>query len=62
MADLATTMDLYFGGDMEAALAMCGQVGRIDEVRPVAEIIRRTVQGFHRIRREQGERTLAGAF
>ena len=34
-------MDLYFGGDMEAAIALCGQVaGRIDEVRPVAEIIR----------------------
>ena len=35
-----TTVDLYFGGDMEAALALCGQVaGRIDAVRPVAEII-----------------------
>ncbi|MGI9596039.1 MAG: NAD(P)H-dependent flavin oxidoreductase [Acidimicrobiales bacterium] len=31
---------LYFGGDMEAAIALGGQVmGRIDEVRPVAEII-----------------------
>jgi enoyl-[acyl-carrier protein] reductase II len=34
-------MDLYFGGDMEASIALGGQVaGRIDEVRPVAEIIR----------------------
>jgi enoyl-[acyl-carrier protein] reductase II len=34
-------MSLYFGGDMEAAIALGGQVaGRIDEVRPVAEIIR----------------------
>jgi enoyl-[acyl-carrier protein] reductase II len=34
-------MALYFGGDMEAAIALGGQVaGRIDEVRPVAEIIR----------------------
>jgi enoyl-[acyl-carrier protein] reductase II len=33
-------MDLYFGGDMEAAIALAGQVaGRIDEVRPVADII-----------------------
>src|SRR5262245_45136864 len=33
-------MDLYFGGDMEAAVALGGQVaGRIDEVRPVAEIV-----------------------
>jgi len=34
-------MDLYFGGDMEAAIALGGQVaGRIDEVRPVADIVR----------------------
>ncbi len=31
---------LYFGGDLNAAIALGGQVmGRIDEVRPVAEII-----------------------
>jgi enoyl-[acyl-carrier protein] reductase II len=40
MTEMANHFDLYFGGDMEAALAMCGQVaGRIDAVRPVAEII-----------------------
>ena len=34
---------LYFGGDMNAAYAMSGQVaGRIDAVRPVAEILRDT--------------------
>lgn len=39
-AGLARVHDLYFGGDMEAALANTGQVaGRIDAVRPVAEII-----------------------
>jgi enoyl-[acyl-carrier protein] reductase II len=38
-------MDLYFGGDMEAAIALGGQVaGRIDEVRPVADIIRTTAE------------------
>jgi enoyl-[acyl-carrier protein] reductase II len=38
---------LYFGGDMEAAIALSGQVaGRIDEVRPVAEIIADTVSEF----------------
>ena len=32
--------DLYFGGDMESSIALTGQVcGRIDAVRPVAEII-----------------------
>jgi enoyl-[acyl-carrier protein] reductase II len=39
--DFGDAMALYFGGDMEAALALGGQVmGRIDEVRPVADIIR----------------------
>jgi enoyl-[acyl-carrier protein] reductase II len=55
--------DVYFGGDMEASLALAGQtVGLIHEVLPVGEIIRRTVEGFHRIRREQGERAQAGIF
>jgi len=55
--------DVYFGGDMEASLALAGQtVGLIHEVLPVAEIIARTVEGFHRIRRQQGERSLAGGF
>jgi enoyl-[acyl-carrier protein] reductase II len=55
--------DVYFGGDMEASLALAGQtVGLIHELLPVAEIIRRTVEGFHAIRRQQGERSLAGGF
>jgi enoyl-[acyl-carrier protein] reductase II len=38
---------LYFGGDMEAAIALSGQVaGRIDAVRPVADIIADTVREF----------------
>jgi enoyl-[acyl-carrier protein] reductase II len=38
---------LYFGGDMEAAIALTGQVaGRIDSVRPVADIINDTVSEF----------------
>ena len=40
-------MDLYFGGDMEAAIALGGQVaGRIESVEPVARIIADTVAGF----------------
>jgi len=36
--------DMYFGGDFEAMLALGGQVtGRIDAVRPVADIIRETI-------------------
>jgi enoyl-[acyl-carrier protein] reductase II len=40
MAEFGTSQDLYFGGDMEASIALTGQVcGRIDAVRPVAEIL-----------------------
>ena len=40
MTEFGTALDLYFGGDMEASIALAGQVaGRIDRVRPVAEII-----------------------
>ena len=42
--------DLYFGGDMEASFALSGQVaGRIDGVRPVAEILRETVREFQAV-------------
>jgi enoyl-[acyl-carrier protein] reductase II len=40
MTLFGNAMDLYFGGDMEAAVALSGQVaGRIDEIKPVAQII-----------------------
>jgi len=43
MALFGRAMDLYFGGDMEAAIALSGQVaGRIDAIEPVADIIGRT--------------------
>jgi enoyl-[acyl-carrier protein] reductase II len=45
--DFGDPQALYFGGDMEAAIALGGQVaGRIDEIRPVADIIAETVAGF----------------
>jgi len=48
MAEFATVADLYFGGDMEASIALSGQVaGRIEDVRPVADILADTVAGFH---------------
>jgi len=47
MAEFGTATDLYFGGDMEASIALSGQVaGRIEEVLPVAEIIDGTMEGF----------------
>ena len=40
MTEFGTALDLYFGGDMEASIALTGQVcGRIDAVRPVADIV-----------------------
>ena len=50
LAELGTILDLYFGGDMEASIALSGQVvGRIDSVRPVAEILHDTVREFEAI-------------
>src|SRR5512143_3310222 len=38
MSEFGRALDLYFGGDMEASIALSGQVaGRIDEVKPVAQ-------------------------
>jgi len=40
MAEFGRAQDLYFGGDMEASIALSGQVaGRIDSVRPVKDIL-----------------------
>ncbi len=45
--DFGDPQALYFGGDMEAAIALSGQVaGRIGEIRPVADIITDTVAEF----------------
>ncbi|MEY4366156.1 MAG: hypothetical protein RLZZ305_1500 [Actinomycetota bacterium] len=42
--------DLYFGGDMEASIALTGQVaGRITSVRPVREIIWDTVNQYRAV-------------
>jgi enoyl-[acyl-carrier protein] reductase II len=45
MDQFARTQDVYFGGDLEAGIALTGQVaGRIREVLPVEMIIHETVQ------------------
>jgi enoyl-[acyl-carrier protein] reductase II len=47
MAEFGNALALYFGGDMEASIALSGQVaGRIDEVKPVAQILRETIEEF----------------
>lgn len=53
MAEFGTSRDLYFGGDMEASIALSGQVaGRIESVRPVADILRDTVDEFFEVVRD----------
>ena len=43
----ARAMELYFGGNMEAAIALAGQVvGRIDAITPVKQIIDETIADF----------------
>jgi enoyl-[acyl-carrier protein] reductase II len=48
IASLDRLLDLYFGGNLDAAFAFGGQVaGRIDGVRPVAEIVQATIAEFY---------------
>jgi enoyl-[acyl-carrier protein] reductase II len=54
-------MDLYFGGDMNASVALCGQVaGRIDSIRPVADIIRETSEEFFKVVEDMANAYLEG--
>lgn len=47
---MAKTQDLYFGGNMEAAIPLTGQVcGRIDEIKPAKQVIDETVAEFEQI-------------
>ncbi len=50
MGEFGNAMKLYFGGDMNASLALSGQVaGRIDEIKPVAQILEETASGFFQV-------------
>ena len=45
--EFAGTQKVYFDGDLEAGIALTGQVaGRIKEVRPIAEILESTMDEF----------------
>jgi enoyl-[acyl-carrier protein] reductase II len=56
MENLAGIPELYFGGDMEAAIPLSGQVcGRIDEVISARQIIDETIAGFHDVMRRLAE-------
>jgi enoyl-[acyl-carrier protein] reductase II len=48
--EFAGTQDVYFGGNLEAGIALTGQVaGRIREVKPIAQIFEETIEEYHRV-------------
>ena len=59
MENMAGIPELYFGGDMEAAIPLSGQVcGRIDAVISARQIIDETMAGFHEVVRGLAQRYL----
>ncbi len=55
MTELGRVRELYFQGEMEASIALSGQiVGRIEGVRPVAEILHDTVREFWQVAERMG--------
>jgi enoyl-[acyl-carrier protein] reductase II len=62
-ATFSSILDLYFGGDMEASVALIGQsASLIDAVEPVAEIIERTVHQFFRVQEDSARRAAERCF
>jgi enoyl-[acyl-carrier protein] reductase II len=60
---LSNILDLYFGGDMEASVALIGQsAGLIDAVEPASAIIERTVEQFFQVQDESARRAAARCF
>jgi enoyl-[acyl-carrier protein] reductase II len=58
MAEFGRVADLYFGGDLEAAIALVGQViGRINSVESVAQILESTMDGFYETTERLGKFT-----
>ncbi|MEH6589798.1 MAG: nitronate monooxygenase [Halioglobus sp.] len=50
MEHMANLQELYFGGNMEAAIPLSGQVaGRIDSIKSAKEVVDETVAGFNEI-------------
>jgi enoyl-[acyl-carrier protein] reductase II len=55
MENMARLQELYFGGDMEAAIPLSGQVcGRIEAIKTAREVVEETMAGFHEIIRDLG--------
>ncbi len=48
--EFAGTQAVYFGGDLEAGIALTGQVaGRITDVKPIAQIFEETLEEYHAV-------------
>lgn len=46
--EFADTQAVYFGGDLEAGIALTGQVaGRIRDIKPVAQVFEETIAEYH---------------
>ena len=57
MGEFARAKEMYFGGDLESSIPLTGQVaGRIDAVKPVAQVIAETVAEFEETVAEMGRR------
>lgn len=51
LTEMSRALDLYFGGDMEASIALTGQVmGRIESIEPVESIVHSMVDEFRAVR------------
>jgi len=60
MEHFAGVQELYFGGDMEAAIPLSGQVvGRIDAVKSAADIVQETMSGFYKAMHDLASRYTA---
>ena len=50
MGELGSVKSLYFGGDLEASIALSGQVaGRIESIAPVSQVIEEIRDEFYRV-------------
>ena len=57
MENMAGIPQLYFGGDMEAAIPLSGQVaGRIDEIKTAKQVVEQTMNEFHGVMRTLSDR------
>ncbi|MFT6286472.1 MAG: enoyl-[acyl-carrier protein] reductase II [Alcanivorax sp.] len=58
---MANLQDLYFSGDMEAAIPLSGQVaGRIDDIKSAQDVVSETMSEFHAIMQQLADQYAAG--